>query len=240
MRYDHAVLGESLELCRDAADWFAAEKERLEKSKKVSENIQPMVEEKREDRFVRYIDIVDEQGIPTGETIERSIAHSKGIRHRTAHIWIVRKINNRYQVLMQKRAMNKESFPGMFDTSSAGHIQAGDEPLESALRELHEELGIQAEPKELEFVGNFRIAYEKEFHGKMFRDNEIAFVYIYSQPVDETKLILQKEELETVEWFDLEQVYASCKNHDSKFCAPTGGIEVIMKKLRGETGRSMK
>ena len=88
--------------------------------------------------------------------------------------------------------MNKESFPGMFDTSSAGHIQAGDEPLESALRELHEELGIQAEPKELEFVGNFRIAYEKEFHGKMFRDNEIAFVYIYSQPVDETKLILQK------------------------------------------------
>ena len=56
---------------------------------------------------MEYIDIVDEQGIPTGETIERSIAHSKGIRHRTAHIWIVRKINNRYQVLMQKRAMNK-------------------------------------------------------------------------------------------------------------------------------------
>ena len=149
---------------------------------------------------MEYIDIVDEQGIPTGETIERSIAHSKGIRHRTAHIWIVRKINNRYQVLMQKRAMNKESFPGMFDTSSAGHIQAGDEPLESALRELHEELGIQAQPQELEFAGNFRIAYEKEFHGKMFRDNEIAFVYIYSQPVDETKLILQKEELERAEY----------------------------------------
>ena len=33
---------------------------------------------------MEYIDIVDEQGIPTGETIERSIAHSKGIRH----IWI--------------------------------------------------------------------------------------------------------------------------------------------------------
>ena len=40
---------------------------------------------------MEYIDIVDEHGIPTGETIERSIAHSKGIRHRTAHIWIVRK-----------------------------------------------------------------------------------------------------------------------------------------------------
>ena len=145
---------------------------------------------------MEYIDIVDEQGNPTGEKVERSIAHSQGIRHRTAHIWIVRKVNGRYQVLMQKRAMNKESFPGMFDTSSAGHIQAGDEPLESALREFHEELGIRAQPQELEFAGNFRISYEKEFYGKMFRDNEIAFVYIYSQPVDETKLVLQKEEVD--------------------------------------------
>ena len=160
---------------------------------------------------MEYIDIVDEQGNPTGEKVERSIAHSQGIRHRTAHIWIVRKVNGRYQVLMQKRAMNKESFPGMFDTSSAGHIQAGDEPLESALREFH----------------------EKEFYGKMFRDNEIAFVYIYSRPVDETKLVLQKEEVETVEWFDLEEAYANCKKRDPRFCAPTGGIEIVIKELAG-------
>lgn len=180
---------------------------------------------------MEYIDIVDEQGNPTGEIVERSIAHSQGIRHRTAHIWIVRKVNDRYQVLMQKRAMNKEPFPGMFDTSSAGHIQAGDEPLESALRELHEELGISAQPRELEFAGFFRGAYEKEFHGKIFRDNEIAFVYIYSQPVDETELILQKEEVETVKWFDLEEAYIKSKNHDPEFCAPTGGMEIIIKKL---------
>ena len=31
MLYDHAVLGETLELCREAAKWFAEEKERLEK-----------------------------------------------------------------------------------------------------------------------------------------------------------------------------------------------------------------
>ena len=42
---------------------------------------------------MEYIDIVDEQGNPTGEKVERSIAHSQGIRHRTAHIWIVRKVN---------------------------------------------------------------------------------------------------------------------------------------------------
>ena len=31
MLYDHAVLGETLEFCREAARWFTEEKERLEK-----------------------------------------------------------------------------------------------------------------------------------------------------------------------------------------------------------------
>lgn len=52
MLYDHAVLGESLELCKDAAKWFAEEKIRLEKSrnanKEVMESIQPMVERNRQ------------------------------------------------------------------------------------------------------------------------------------------------------------------------------------------------
>lgn len=90
---------------------------------------------------MEYLDIVDEQGQPTGEIVSRTLAHTKGIRHRTAHIWIVRRKNEHFQVLMQKRAMSKDSFPGKYDTSSAGHIQAGDEPLASGLRELAEELG---------------------------------------------------------------------------------------------------
>ena len=182
---------------------------------------------------MEIFDVIDKDGNPTGETVTREQAHTEGIPHRTAHIWILRKKEGRIQVLLQKRSKNKDSFPGMFDTSSAGHIQAGDEPLESALREFHEELGIRAQPQELEFAGNFRISYEKEFYGKMFRDNEIAFVYIYSQPVDETKLVLQKEEVETVEWFDLEEAYANCKKRDPRFCAPTGGIEIVIKELAG-------
>ena len=39
MMYDHAVLGESLDICRDAATWFVEEKERLEKSKKVNKEM---------------------------------------------------------------------------------------------------------------------------------------------------------------------------------------------------------
>ncbi len=98
---------------------------------------------------MEIFDIVDEKGIPTGETIERTQAHEKGVRHRTAHIWIVREQDGKAQLLLQKRSAEKDSFPGRFDTSSAGHIQAGDEPEESAIRELHEELGIRAAKEDL-------------------------------------------------------------------------------------------
>lgn len=175
-------------------------------------------------------DIVDENGTPTGETVSRAQAHEEGIRHRTAHIWVVRDNMGKPEVLLQKRALNKDSFPGRYDTSSAGHIQAGDEPLESAIRELSEELGIKANKDDLEFVGTFPIQYEKEFHGKMFKDNEIAFVYVYQKDVDINKLSIQKEELDSVEWFNLEKVYKACQPpRDEKFCVPMGGLEIVRK-----------
>ena len=99
-----------------------------------------------------YLDIVDEAGRPTGRTVARDRAHLEGIRHRTAHVWIVRRGQEGWEVLLQKRSMLKESFPGLYDTSSAGHIPAGDEPLESALRELKEELGISAAPEHRDSV----------------------------------------------------------------------------------------
>ena len=79
---------------------------------------------------MEIFDIIDKEGNPTGRTVTREKAHAEGIPHRTAHIWIIRQKDNRIQVLLQKRSQNKDSFPGKFDTSSAGHIQAGDEPAD--------------------------------------------------------------------------------------------------------------
>lgn len=180
---------------------------------------------------MEIFDIVDEYGNPTGETIERDLAHKEGVRHRTAHIWIAREVNGKWQVLLQKRAQTKDSFPGRYDTSSAGHIQAGDEPLESAIRELQEELGIVASPEELKYAGTFNIKYEKEFHNKLFKDNEIAFVYVYLGEIDIDDIIVQEEELECVEWFDLEETYTECLAHNQKFCVPVKGLETARQYL---------
>ena len=178
-------------------------------------------------------DIVDENGQPTGERVTRSQAHADGVRHRTAHIWVLRENGDKTEVLLQKRALNKDSFPGRYDTSSAGHIQAGDEPLESAIRELSEELGLQVVPEDLHFAGTFPIQYEKEFHGKPFKDNEIAFVYVYDEEVGIDNITIQEEELDGVEWFELEEVYRACQPpRDEKFCVPMGGLEIVRRYVK--------
>jgi isopentenyldiphosphate isomerase len=176
---------------------------------------------------MEYLDVCDAQGNPTGEIVARDVAHREGIRHRTAHVWVVRRVDGRWQVLLQKRSENKESFPGKYDTSSAGHIPAGDEPLESALRELAEELGIRATPDQLHPAGTFDIRYEKEFHGRLFRDNELSYVYVYMEPVDAGALTLQEEEVSRVDWFDLEKTWSELPARRDIFCVPTPGMAVL-------------
>lgn len=181
---------------------------------------------------MEIFDVVDEKGIPTGETVERSEAHRLDICHRTAHVWVVRTEEGRTEVLLQKRAAGKESFPGCYDTSSAGHIHAGDEPLASALRELEEELGIKADESDLSFAGTFRSHYEKVFYDRPFRDNEVTFVYIYDKPVRDEDLRLQEEEVEAAEWFDVNYVLVMLgPPRDAAFCVPTDGFALVVKWL---------
>jgi len=179
-----------------------------------------------------YFDVCDEDGEPTGEVVAREKAHREGIRHRTAHVWVVRKAEGCWQVLLQKRSENKDSFPGKYDTSSAGHIPAGDEPLESALRELGEELGIHASPEQLHYAGIFDIRYEKVFHGRVFRDNELSHVYVYLEPVDIGDLTLQAEEVSRVDWFDLEKTWAELPSRRDIYCVPTPGMAVLRDYLK--------
>ena len=84
------------------------------------------------------LDVVDEDGNPTGETVERGRAHREGIRHRTSHVWLLRRRAGRVEVLLQKRSEDKDSYPGCYDISSAGHIPAGSGYTESSIRELKE------------------------------------------------------------------------------------------------------
>ena len=76
---------------------------------------------------MEYIDIFDENNNPTGQIKEKGKAHEEGDFHRTAHVWI---INDKNELLLQKRSANKKSHPNCWDISGAGHIKAGESVIE--------------------------------------------------------------------------------------------------------------
>ncbi len=177
---------------------------------------------------MELFDVIDETGKATGEIVSREEAHRKGVLHRSVHVWVIREKEGGAEVLLQKRSEEKESFPGMYDTSSAGHVSAGEEALFSALRELSEELGITAAPEQLRDLGMIHIQYEKVFHGRLYRDNELAEVYVYSEPVEIGKLALQRSEVSEVRWFDQDKVWEEIRRGDRhRFCVPTEGLELL-------------
>ena len=188
---------------------------------------------------MEYLDILDEHGEPTGKIIERTTAHEKGILHRTSHVWICRKHNSNIQILLQKRSRNKDSNPGCYDISSAGHIPAGSDFIDSALRELQEELGINAKKSELIYCGQRRFCYKNIFHGKDFIDNQISNVYLLKRDIDADKITFQKEEIESIMWIEYYECIEKVRKNEIPHCIVSEELEMLrdnIDKLFGQEG----
>lgn len=177
------------------------------------------------------LDIVDENGEPTGQTVEREKAHAEGIRHRTSHVWLARKRNGRIEILLQKRSANKDSHPGCYDISSAGHIPAGNGFKDSAIRELKEELGIVAEKDELVYCGDRSVPRSSVFHGKQFHDNQFSRVFLLWRDTDEKEFTLQEEELESVKWIDFSECLEKVRNNSFKNCIALDELMMLKRKF---------
>lgn len=182
---------------------------------------------------MEYLDIVDENGEPTGKTVEREDAHRQGIRHRTSHVWLFRTNNGRAQVLLQKRSLNKDSYPGCLDISSAGHIPAGDGYAESALRELKEELGVNAVTEELVFCGTRRFEFREMFNGREFWENQVSNVYALRRDMEESDFTVQSSEVDSVRWMDWDECVDMVKNSTEANCIRPEELEMISIAVKG-------
>lgn len=83
-------------------------------------------------------DVVDADDAVTGQATRREV-HERGLMHRAVHILV---FNKNRDCLLQKRSMLKDRQPGVWDSSAAGHLDAGESYEAAAERELGEELGI--------------------------------------------------------------------------------------------------
>jgi 16S rRNA (adenine1518-N6/adenine1519-N6)-dimethyltransferase len=75
------------------------------------------------------------------DPIDRATIHRENLLHRAVHIFI---LNRDGELLLQKRSYRKDKFPRRWDSSAAGHVNAGESYRDCAMRELKEELGITA------------------------------------------------------------------------------------------------
>lgn len=183
--------------------------------------------------MAEILDIVDENGQPTGQTVPRAAAHANGVRHRTSHVWIVRRKEGRVQVLLQMRCAAKDSYPGCYDISSAGHIPAGAEFVGSALRELREELGVEARPEDLHECGLRRFHFESVFHGAPFRDNQVSKVFCLWLDREADDFTVQKSEIDYVKWFDLDEAVRAVAEHSIPNCIFPEELDMV-KRFTGQ------
>lgn len=152
---------------------------------------------------MELLEIVDENGNPTGEILERTIAHEKNLLHNEVACFI---INNQKQVLLQKRSLTKKYSPGKW-ALCAGHVEAHENLKTAILREIEEELGIKVSEKDIIPYGEKEIKIRSS-------NSHVTYYYTYKTNLNIEDFSIQKEELDEVKWFDIDEVVNMLKNHD--------------------------
>lgn len=83
--------------------------------------------------------VVDERDEVIG-AMPRDEVHARNERHRAIHVQI---FNRAGEVFLQKRSIWKDRSPGKWDSSTAGHVDAGETYEQAARRELMEEIAAE-------------------------------------------------------------------------------------------------
>ena len=136
-------------------------------------------------------DLYDREGKRTGETFERSFMSFKSIPDDRYHLVVdILVLHEDGTYLLTKRSDIKDVYPGYWEASAGGSALSGEEPLETGIRELKEETGLEADSIELVNIS--------------FKDTSHAMYYSYLARVscDKDSVTLQEGETTAYKWVD--------------------------------------
>ncbi len=142
------------------------------------------------------IQIVDKKNNPVGQATKQE-AWRNGLIHRIVRISI---LDETGRLLVQKRSNKKELFPGRWDNSAAGHVDAGETYEQAALRELEEELGLTGLP--LVKMGDYYVDVTDDW--RMMKRFTRSYKILVSEPLPIFNL--PKDEVVATEWMDIKNV----------------------------------
>ena len=135
-------------------------------------------------------DVYDSERNLTGRTHRRADPLQKGDYHLVVHVWLV---NSRGEFLITKRAPNK-GYPNMWECTGGSAI-SGDDSITAAVREVKEEAGLDALPK------NGRCIYT------LIRDDSICDVWVFCQDFDVNEVVLQENETTDAKYATADEIY---------------------------------
>jgi len=120
------------------------------------------------------IDVLDENGIRTGEVLSRKQIHEMGKYHRAVHLYL---LDQSKRLLLQKRSSHVDHCPGLFSISLTGHVDAGESSYDAIRREIYEELGLCPEELEVKFLFSFKqsMTINPSYVDRQFNDVYICF-----------------------------------------------------------------
>ncbi|KAJ4792657.1 Nudix hydrolase 3 [Rhynchospora pubera] len=162
-----------------------------------------------------HLDVLTRTGEKTGISKPRGQVHRDGDYHRAVHTWIYSESTG--ELLLQRRSACKDSWPGLWDISSAGHISAGDSSLFSARRELEEELGIRLPNDAFELL--FVYLQECVINNGAFINNEYNDVYLVTTlaPIPLEAFTLQESEVSAVRYIPIGEYKSSLASGDEQY-----------------------
>lgn len=118
--------------------------------------------------------VYDEQGNACGEDIRANV-HRYGLWHAVIHVWVYDPSELDPWIYIQRRSIHKKDFAGLYDITTAGHVDANESFLQAAIRECQEEIGLTLLPERLHYLGDIKEAV----YLTSFYDKEIAHVFVY-------------------------------------------------------------
>lgn len=140
-----------------------------------------------------YLDIIDDEDIVIGSA-PYSEVHAKNLRHRIVHVFV---INKKQEFLLQLRSQKKSTYPGFWTMSIGGHVSAGEDYIDAAIREGKEELGLIFPQNDL------------TFHGKESYVNDVGHKIYYQtfSLKSNGPFTPSEEEVERIEFFSLPAIH---------------------------------
>jgi len=161
---------------------------------------------REEKTMEEYFDVLNENGVFTGQVATREECHTKGLWHRAVYAFI---IDNSGNVLLQKRSANKKLWPNKWDVTVGGHVDSGEFGRQALIRECKEELGLEINDDDIKYLISSTSINEKgNIINKHFNE-----CYLITKNVDISKIKLQEEEVSEIKYFSKQEIFDIIKNN---------------------------